>query len=387
MNTREKFLKILNFEKIERNINWEFAFWGGTLNRWYREGLPKLSGFPRKIEEGETIGGPGLYWSEDNPWLYAHDVDKYFDFDEGIRRPPINTWIYPKFDIEVKSEDERKKEFIDEDGIRKIVLKDNSSMPLWKEWPVKDRITWEKLKNERLNLDTNNIEDRILIDKKLMISNVKNRSYPVCLLGYPAGFFGSLRFLIGESNLFILYYDDPKLIKDILKFLTDFWINCCDDILNYFDVDAMFFWEDMAGRNGSLISPKLFREFMMPCYKRIINHFKIKGINIFAVDSDGKVNELVPLFLEAGITCMYPFERQAGNDLLEFRKKYPKMQMMGGFDKNVLAQSREQIDRELNIVSEVLKYSGYILMADHLIPPNVSFENFKYYRNRVNQIL
>lgn len=65
MNTREKFLKILNFEKIERNINWEFAFWGGTLNRWYREGLPKLSGFPRKIEEGETIGGPGLYWSED----------------------------------------------------------------------------------------------------------------------------------------------------------------------------------------------------------------------------------------------------------------------------------------------------------------------------------
>jgi hypothetical protein len=387
MNTREKFLKILNFEKVDRNIDWEFAYWGGTLNRWYKEGLPRLTGFPRELEEGETIGGPGLYWSEDNPWLYAYDVDKYFNFDEGLRRPPINTWIFPQYEVQVISDDERKKEIIDADGIRKIIMKNSSSMPLWLEWPVKDRKSWEKIRDDRLNLGKDSIDKRILINKELMISKIKNRSYPIGLIGYPAGFFGSLRFLIGDTNLFMLYYDDPKLLKDILKFLTDFWINCCDEILNYFDVDVMLFWEDMAGRNGSLISPKLFIEFMLPFYKRIINHLREKGLKNFMVDTDGKIDELVPLFLEAGITCIYPFERQAGNNLLEFRKKYPKMQMMGGFNKNVLAQSREQIDIELNIISEVLKYGGYILTADHLIPPNVSFENFKYYRNKIKNIL
>ena len=366
MDTRERFLKILNFEKVEKNINWEFAYWGGTVNRWYKEGLPKLKGFKRKLEEGETIGGPGLYWSEDDPWLYAYDVDKYFNFDEGLRRPPINTWIFPQYETQIISEDKRKKIIIDVDGIKKCIMKNNSSMPLCLEWPVKDRKSWEKLRDDRLNLDQYSIEDRILIDKEEMIKNIKNRTYPIGLIGYPAGFFGSLRFLIGDINLFVLYYDNPKLIKDILAFLTDFWINCSDEILNWFDVDIMLFWEDMAGRNGSLISPKMFREFMTPYYKRMIDHLKKRGIKNFMVDTDGKVDELIPLFLEAGITFIYPFERQAGNDLLKIRKKYPKLQMMGGFDKNVLAQSTEKINKELDIVSEVIKSGGYILTADQI---------------------
>ena len=186
-----------------------------------------------------------------------------------------------------------------------------------------------------------------------------------------------------------IYIDQlvKNLIKDILKFLTDFWINCCEEILNYIDVDVMLFWEDTSGKNASLISPKLFREFIMPCYKRIINYLKKKGIKNFMVDTDGKINELVPLFLEAGITCIYPLKRQAENDLLGFRKKYPRMQIMCGFDKNVLSQSKEQIDKELNIVSEVLKYGDYILTADYLIPPNVPFENFRYYKNIIKEIL
>jgi hypothetical protein len=383
----ERFLKILNFEKLDRNIDWEFGYWGGTLNRWYREGLPRVKGFSRRIEEGESIGGPGLYWSEDNPWPYAYDVDKYFNFDEGIRRPAINTWIFPQYKVQVLSEDERKKIIIDVDGIKKCVMKDLSSMPHWLEWPVKDSKSWEKLRDDRFNLDKYSVEDRILIDKEEMIKNIKNRTYPIGLLGYPAGFFGSLRFLIGDVNLFVLYYDNPKLIKDIAEFLTDFWINCCDEMLSWFDVDVVLFWEDMAGRNGSLISPKIFREFMTPYYKRLIDHLKKKGIENYMVDTDGNVNELIPLFLEAGVNFLYPIERQAGNDLLEIRKKYPKLKLMGGFNKNVLAQSAAQIDKEINIIKEVIKYGGYIIMADHLIPPNVSFENFKYYRNKVKEIL
>ncbi len=387
MNTKERFLMILDFKKPDRCIDWEFAYWGGTINRWYKEGLHEVNGLVQKVEEGETIGGPGLYWSEDNPWIYAGDVDEHFGFDEGIRRPPVNIWIFPGYEVRVIDEGERKKEIVDKDGIRKIIMKDNSSMPYWLEWPVKDRRSWERVRRERLNLKKDSVEKRILTDKRTMISNIENSTYPVGLLGYPAGFFGSLRFLIGDVNLFMLYYDDPALVKDISSYLTDFWIDCCEEMLSWFDVDAVFFWEDMAGRNGSLISPKMFREFMTPCYRKLIGFLKSRGIKHFIVDTDGKVDELVPLFLETGITGVYPFERQAGNDLLTFRKKYPKLQMMGGFDKNVLIKSKKEIDDELDIVKECLKFGGYIPMADHLIPPNVPFEIFEYYRNKIKQIL
>ncbi|GAG63718.1 unnamed protein product, partial [marine sediment metagenome] len=36
MEARERFLKIMNFEKVDRNIDWEFGYWGGALNRWYK---------------------------------------------------------------------------------------------------------------------------------------------------------------------------------------------------------------------------------------------------------------------------------------------------------------------------------------------------------------
>ena len=126
---------------------------------------------------------------------------------------------------------------------------------------------------------------------------------------------------------------------------------------------------------------------MLPCFKGLIDFLKIKGVKHFIVDTDGNVNKLIPLFLEVGITGMLPFERQAGNDLLKIRKKYPKLQIMGGFNKNVLANSRKEIDNELNIVKEMVKLGGYIPYCDHLVPPNVSWENYKYYRKRLKEII
>ena len=48
------------------------------------------------------------------------------------------------------------------------------------------------------------------------------------------------------------------------------------------------------------------------------------------------MEDLLPLYAESGITGWYPMERGAGNDLLKIRKEFPKMQLLGGFDKKVL---------------------------------------------------
>ncbi|MCL5072863.1 MAG: hypothetical protein M1308_18500 [Actinobacteria bacterium] len=177
------------------------------------------------------------------------------------------------------------------------------------------------------------------------------------------------------------------MIKSIANYLCDFWIQICEEILTRTDIDCVFFWEDMSGKNGSLISPKIFKEFMTPYYKRIIDFLKNKGLKDFVVDTDGNVSELIPLFLEVGMTGMYPFEVQAGNDILEIRKKYPNLQIFGGIDKNKLAIDKSAIDNELVKVKEMIKLGGYIPYADHLIPPNVSWENFKYYRNKLKEII
>ena len=184
-----------------------------------------------------------------------------------------------------------------------------------------------------------------------------------------------------------MYYDNHSLLKDILGHLCNLWLSMAEELTSKIDFDLAIFWEDMAGKQGSLISPAMFKEFLSPYYKRLIGFLKSRGIKYFSVDCDGKVDELIPLFIEAGINIMYPFERQAGNDLIAIRKKYPGLGIIGGFDKNSLYNGKEYIDKELDAISWLIKQGGYIPFADHAIPPNSSWENFKYYRNKLNDII
>ena len=40
MTIRERFLATLNFEPVAPP-KWEFGYWGGTINNWYAQGLPR----------------------------------------------------------------------------------------------------------------------------------------------------------------------------------------------------------------------------------------------------------------------------------------------------------------------------------------------------------
>jgi uroporphyrinogen decarboxylase len=173
------------------------------------------------------------------------------------------------------------------------------------------------------------------------------------------------------------------------NFLCDFWIEIYGQVLQQVrDVDSAEFWEDMCYKNGPMISPAMFREFMMPYYKRLINFLRDHGVRHFCVDTDGDCRALIPLFLECGMTGMLPFEVQAGCDIVEIRKDYPQLQIYGGLDKNVVAQSKTAIDRELDSkLPPLLQQGGYIPFVDHLVHPDVSWENFRYYRRRVAELV
>lgn len=388
ISTRELFLKILNFEPCDRTLKWEMAYWGGTLKRWYQEGLPKIKGLPDDIAYGKGIGGPGRIvgasWGNQTS-LCDYDVGNYFKFDEGYILLPYNSWIFPFFDKKVISEDDNHTEMWDVDGIRKKIMKDSSSMPFFLDWPVHNKKEWEKVREERFNLDT--IDKRWVANQENFIREMKNRTRPLLIFDAPIGFFGSLRELIGVENLFLLYYDEPELVHSILDHLCNLWISIAEELTSKIDFDMASFWEDMSGKQGSLISPKTFKEFLTPRYKKIINFLKSKGIKYFLVDTDGKTDELISLFMDAGINAMLPFEQQAGNDLIDIRKKCPKLIMFGGFDKNALYRGKELIDRDLEKMPLLISKGGYIPFADHDIPPNSSWENFKYYRNKLNDII
>jgi hypothetical protein len=74
-------------------------------------------------------------------------------------------------------------------------------------------------------------------------------------------------------------------------------------------------------------------------------------------------------------------------DIVKVRQQYPRLQIMGGISKSEIAKGRTRIDEILKPVEAVLKTGGYVPFADHFVPPDVSFENFSYYRSRLNEMI
>ena len=74
-------------------------------------------------------------------------------------------------------------------------------------------------------------------------------------------------------------------------------------------------------------------------------------------------------------------------DIVKVRHEFPKLALMGGIPKSEICKGRKRIDEILAPVSEVLKTSGYIPFGDHLIPPEVEWAEFEYYRARLNELI
>ena len=81
------------------------------------------------------------------------------------------------------------------------------------------------------------------------------------------------------------------------------------------------------------------------------------------------------MWLDAGLNFLYPFEVQAGMDVLAVRKKYGReLRIWGGVDKRVLAQAQAEMDAELVRVRPLMEEGGYLPHTDHSVPPDVSFQ-------------
>ena len=354
LNNRERMIRACLNEDIDRVPFWfMFGPWGETLNRWKTEGL------------------------ENDDW------SSRFNFDSGFAVLPVNLGFYPKFDWCVLSEEPDGKRIVRNDqGITYIERPGKATIPYYLDYPIKTREDWEIIKAERLNPD---VSERFPDNWKDITEWIKSSGAAVQVGSYPYGLFGMLRDFMGVEDLLTAFYDDPELIHDMMDYLTDFWIEIYKKMLLDVQIDHIHIWEDMSGKQGPLISPKMFREFMKPNYIKIADFAKKNKISVVSVDTDGNMDILMPLLEESGINLVLPFEVRAGCDIVALKREYPNICMHGGIDKLVLEQGREAIDCELDRVSELFNVSGYIPGLDHLPHPDISFQNFTYFVERLRE--
>ncbi|RJP66773.1 MAG: hypothetical protein C4532_15600 [Candidatus Abyssobacteria bacterium SURF_17] len=361
MNARERFRATCRFEPVDRPFRWEtIGFWPETIARWHGEGLP-----------------------EDIDDLFA-----YVHFGMDLRIPIVlgsfeNPGLYPLFEEEIIEETEQHRVKRNQVGaVIKEFKSGQSALPQFLEFPVRDMRSFEEI---RWRLDPSTPER---LGSEWEESSRVYDEADVPVFAYFCGLFGTARHLLGFENLMLAYYDMPELIHAIGEQWVALYTGLLERVAPKTTIDGIDFWEDMAYRNGPMIGPPTFKEFMSPYYKRVIDCARSLGIEVFGVDTDGNCSLLIPLFLDVGVNMLYPFEVQAGMDIREVRRTYgKKLIIQGGLDKRALAVSREAIKQEVESKLPVLlRDGGCIPSLDHNVPPDVPLENFEYYLDLVRKI-
>ncbi len=360
MNDRERLLAVMAFERPDRLPNYELGCWGQTIERWEGEGMP----------------ADAVYHN----WF---DGEPYYGVDRrgfaGLR-----TGLLPEFEPEVLEEDERYVLQRHGNGIVSRALKEGTvrgtrpSMDQYVSHPVTDRASFGEIAR-RMN-PASPIRYPLWWDE--WVRTWKTRDYPLILLTNGAfGLYSRLRDWVGTEELSYLFYDDPAFVEEMLEFATDFLLQLVERALAEVQFDYFNFFEDFAGKGGPLISPAIFRRFFMPHYRRIIEAMRRAGIRYFWLDSDGDVEVLIPLLIEAGITCLWPMEQASGMEPVRLRTQFGRdLAFAGGIDKRALTRDRKAIEDELySRIPPMLESGGFIPHVDHMFPPDISYDNFLYY--------
>jgi len=250
------------------------------------------------------------------------------------------------------------------------------------EWPIKTRADWEPYRERFLDRAD---PARFPADWDELVQEYNTRDYPLQLTH--RGVYGFVRERVGDENLACMFYDDPGLVHAIMDYYTDMAIALWERQTAEVTFDLIECWEDMASRNAMLISPAVFREFMTPCYRRIADFARNHGIRIILVDSDGFIEELTDVMVEAGVTALYPFEVQSGNEPRRVRQRHPEVGIIGGLNKEAMAHGPDAIDRELEKAADLIRLGRCIPGPDHFVLRNVSFANYRYFMERLREIV
>jgi hypothetical protein len=319
MNHVERFRAVMNFQPVDRLPRWEWAmWWDQTIERWHREGLPGELSFSQVFDIAQHFG-----------------LDPYQQFWFSTTDPTIEATQHHVEGIVANMDDYRR--------IRPQLFPcHDAAIATMTAWAERQR---------------------------------QGEAVVWCTL---EGFFWFPRTLMGFDKLMLAFYDQPELLHAINSDLLAFNLGLLDKILPVCVPIFMTLAEDMSYNHGPMISKQTFDQFVAPYYRQLVPRLLERDIMPF-VDTDGDVTLLVPWLAELGVDGVLPLERQAGVDGMRLRERYPRLRMVGHFDKMTMNRGEAAMRAEFERLLPLMKKGGFIPSVDHQTPPGVSLEEYRVY--------
>ena len=355
MNNRERFRRIMNYKPVDRlPVLAVEPFETMAIERWRREGLPDDT----------------------------HPVD-YLGMSQLVHIP-LSFDPIPPFERQVVSEDA---EYVVETTNMGALVrrrKDNPTMFYGHiDHPVKTRADWEAYKLRFQASTPGRLPEDWL---RTVAPSLNDSQEPVGLFLFP--FFFRLGFYsMGMERFLSAFYEEPDLMHDMFSHWCDFTLNNICLVLKVVKPDVVLFTEDLAGKNGPMISPRIYEEFWYPYQDVIISMLHDYGVPLICQWTAGQFECLLPGMMEHGFNCTWPLEVMAGMDAHALRKRFGRGLRLGGnIAKEAVIAGPDAIDQEIERLMPLIREGGFLPALDDMASPDMPFSHYRYMIERLQGI-
>jgi len=172
-----------------------------------------------------------------------------------------------------------------------------------------------------------------------------------------------------------------KQLKQVFDDRGKFMLEMTKRVIEWGETDMIYMTDDMGYKSGLFMSPKHYKEYIIPWYGRLCNTAHKAGLKVF-LHSCGDIFKIFDDLVNCGIDMFNPLEPTTANpdyDIFKLHEKYgDKVTFCGNLSPQMLASgtSSEVEDYAKRLIRELAPGGGYIFSTGHSINPAVTVGNF-----------
>jgi uroporphyrinogen decarboxylase len=366
VNSGKRLRATYEFRPVDHLVRKEFSIWPEAIERWKAEGLPDD-------------------YEASNLFQFDPPTQVNVGFDLGWCEPPF----VPAYEDKIVRREGETDIVQDRAGrwLRVFRGRRHGFMPTYVRHSVTGWNDWEREVAPRL--DPENPERYLDLDERCdRARDVAENEGRMVRQGIVGGYM-YLRALMGPEQALLAFHDQPDLVRTMMERWAEVMNAGLERVQARLEIEELAIGEDICYNHGMLISPTMYREFLLPHYQDVIGKARRRQHRrlFFHVDTDGWAGPAIPLYREAGMDVMSPFEVAAGCDIVELGRQWPDLVMSGGIDKRALAAGPEAIEEHVrHVLPPMVERGGYIPTCNHGVPVNVSLESYMTYRRLVCEL-
>ncbi len=179
--------------------------------------------------------------------------------------------------------------------------------------------------------------------------------------------------------------------KRLLALQAEFEGGLAARLLRDVHFDAAIFSEPIASHQGTLISPKMYAELVLPSYDPLLQTLRESGVQTIIWRSYANPRLLLPAVLAGDrFDCLWACETNPVEmDYLAIRRELgDHFSLMGGIDVDWLYGDPGLIRGRLEAtVTPLLEQGRYIPLADGRVREGVPYPNYVAYREALEAIV